>query len=156
MKLIFKQKLFSWFDSYSIYYEDGRVAYTVKGQFSFGKCLNVYGRNENYLGTVKQRVFTFLPQFEIYIGNGYAGVIRKEFSFFKPSFNIDYLGWHIEGDFFEWDYSIRDMTGMKIATVSKEIMNFTDTYVIDVANEDLALNTLMLVLAIDAEKATRG
>ena len=32
MKLIFKQRLFSWFDSYDIYYEDGTTAYTVKGQ----------------------------------------------------------------------------------------------------------------------------
>ena len=34
MKLIFKQRLFSWFDSYDIYYEDGTTAYTVKGQLS--------------------------------------------------------------------------------------------------------------------------
>ena len=31
MKLLFKQRFFSWFDSYDIYYEDGDVAYTVEG-----------------------------------------------------------------------------------------------------------------------------
>ena len=29
MKLYFKQRFFSWFDSYDIYHEDGSVAYTV-------------------------------------------------------------------------------------------------------------------------------
>ncbi len=156
MKLTFKQRFFSWFDSYDIYYEDGRVAYTVNGQLSFGKCLNVHDASGNHIATLKQRVFTFLPQFEIYLLGEYAGVIKKEFSFFTHSFDIDYLGWRVDGDFFGLDYTIRDLSGEKIATVSKEIMNFTDTYVIDVVNPDLTLNVLMLVLAIDAEKATRN
>ena len=156
MKLIFKQRFFSWFDSYDIYYEDGSVAYTVKGQLSWGKCLNVYNASDEYLGTVKQRVLTFLPKYEIYLGDQYAGVIRKEFSFFKPSFDIDYLGWHVDGNFFEWDYTIYDASGYQIATVTKEVWNFTDTYIIDVRNPDFALNALMLVIAIDAEKDTRN
>lgn len=32
MKLYFKQRFFSWFDSYDIYYEGGSVAYTVEGK----------------------------------------------------------------------------------------------------------------------------
>ena len=43
----------------------------------------------------------------------------------------------------------------KVATVTKEIWNWTDTYVIDVTNPDDALCALMLVLAIDAEKCSR-
>ena len=37
MKLLFKQRFFSWLDSYDIYYEDGSTAYTVKGQLSWGR-----------------------------------------------------------------------------------------------------------------------
>ena len=156
MKLIFKQKFFSWFDSYDIYHEDGSVAYTVKGQLAWGKCLNVYGADGGYLGTVKQKLLTFLPAFEIYLGDEYAGIIRKEFSFFKPAFGIDYLGWHVDGDLFEWDYTIYDSVGSQVAIVSKELLRLTDTYAIDVTNPDFALNVLMLVMAIDAEKAMRN
>lgn len=35
MKLLFKQRLFSWFDSYDIYNEVGDTVYTVKGQLSW-------------------------------------------------------------------------------------------------------------------------
>lgn len=38
MKLYFKQRFFSWFDSYDIYHEDGSVAYTVEGKLSWGHC----------------------------------------------------------------------------------------------------------------------
>jgi uncharacterized protein YxjI len=34
MKLLFKQRFFSWFDSYDIYNEAGDIVYTVKGQLS--------------------------------------------------------------------------------------------------------------------------
>ena len=105
---------------------------------------------------MKERVFTFLPKFEIYLGNRYLGCIKKEFSFFKPVFNIDYSGWHVEGNFFEWDYRIVNNAGQEIAIVSKQLFNWTDTYVIDVKNPADALGALMLVLAIDAEKCSRN
>ena len=41
MKLLFKQRLFSWFDSYDIYDEAGNTVYVVKGQFSWGHKLAV-------------------------------------------------------------------------------------------------------------------
>ena len=31
MRLLFKQRFFSWFDSYDIYAEDGNTVYVVKG-----------------------------------------------------------------------------------------------------------------------------
>lgn len=43
-----------------------------------------------------------------------------------------------------------------MATVSKELFRWTDTYVIEVADTSDALCALMLVLAIDAEKCSRN
>lgn len=156
MKLLFKQRFFSWFDSYDIYDEAGNTLYTVKGQLSWGHCLKIFDAYGNEVGTVKERVLTFLPKFEIYLGSNYAGCISKEFTFIKPKFDIDYNGWHIEGDFFEWDYTILDRVGREIAYVSKQLFNLTDTYVIDVRDSQDALCALMLVLAIDAEKCSRN
>ncbi len=156
MKLYFKQRFFSWFDSYDIFDENGDTVYTVKGALSFGKCLHVYDAADNFVGTVKQRVLTWMPQFEIYLGEEYLGLIKKQFSLFTPTFDIEYLGWSVTGDFFEWDYTISAMSGETVAVVSKELFHFTDTYCIDVRHRDFALHALMLVLAIDAEKASRN
>lgn len=156
MKLLFKQRFFSWFDSYDIYNEVGDTVYTVKGQLSWGHCLKIYDANNNEIGTVQEKVLTFFPKFEMYKGNEYIGCITKQFSFFKPKFSIDYNGWDVNGDFFEWDYTITGVLGEKIATVSKELLNLTDTYVIDLREADDSLCALMLVLAIDAEKCSRN
>ena len=156
MKLLFKQRFFSWLDSYDIFDEHGNTVYTVKGQLSWGHCLKIFDAHDNEVGTIQERVLTFLPKFEIYLGNEYVGCISKEFTFFVPRFNIDYNGWHVEGDFFEWDYTIVGSAGEDIATVSKQLFNWTDTYEIDVRDPQDALSALMLVLAIDAEKCSRN
>lgn len=156
MKLLFKQRFFSWFDSYDIYDEAGNTVYVVKGELSWGHLLRIYDAAGNEVGMVKQKVLTWLPKFEMYIGNDYIGCINKEFSFFKPKFSIDCNGWQIDGDWLEWDYTIQNASGQDIATVSKELWKWTDTYIIDVQNPGDALNMLMLVLAIDAEKCSRN
>ena len=155
MKLVFKQRFFSWFDSYDIFDEAGNTLFVVKGELAWGHLLRIYDSNGMELGYIKEKIFTLLPTFEIYIGDRYAGCISKELSFLKPKYNIDYNGWHVDSDWFEWDYSILNMAGQIIASVSKELWNWTDTYVIDVLNPQDALCALMFVMAIDAEKCSR-
>lgn len=108
MRLLFKQRFFSWFDSYDIYDESGETLYVVKGQLSWGHCLKIYDAQGRNLGMVQERVLTFLPKFEMYLGERYVGCISKEFSFFTPRYHIDCMGWHVEGNFLEWDYRILD------------------------------------------------
>ena len=155
MKLLFKQRFFSWFDSYDIYDEAGNTLFVVKGELAWGHFLRIYDANGNEIGCIKEKILTWLPKFEMYIGDHYAGCISKELTFFTPKYNIDYNGWHVEGDWFEWDYSIINSAGQNVASVSKELWNWTDTYVIDVSNPQDAVYALMLVLAIDAEKCSR-
>ena len=155
MKLLFKQRFFSWFDSYDVYDEAGNTMFVVKGELSWGHLLRIYDANGNEVGYIKEKILTWLPKFEMYVGDHYVGCISKEFTFFKPKFNIDYKGWHVDGDWFEWDYTILNGAGRSIASVSKEIWNWTDTYVIDINDPQDAIYALMLVLAIDAEKCSR-
>lgn len=154
MKLMFKQRFFSWFDSYDIYNEAGETVYTVKGQLAWGHLLKIYDAQGCEVGTVKQKVLTWLPKFELYLGDKYLGCISKEFTLFSHKFNIDYNGWHIDGDWLGWDYSVIDSSGQTVAQISKELWNWTDTYVIDVYDPTDGLCALMLVLAIDAEKCS--
>ena len=156
MKLLFKQRFFSWFDSYDIYDEAGNTVYVVKGQLSWGHLLKIYDASGYEVGTVREKIITFLPKFEVYMGNTYIGRISKEFTLFRPKYDIDFNGWHIDGDFLEWDYSIVGSRGELIATISKQLLRWTDTYVIDIVNPNDALCALMFVLAIDAEKCSRN
>lgn len=154
MKLLFKQRFFSWLDSYDIYDEAGNTVYTVEGKLSWGHRLEILNAGGSPLGTVKEEVFTFLPRFAMYLGEEYIGQIKKEFTFFKPVFTLDCNGWQVEGNLFEWDYTITDAYGAEVAYLSKELLHVTDTYVLDIPDPQNALLVLMIALAIDAAKCS--
>lgn len=156
MKLLFKQRIFSWFDSYDIYDELGNIMFVVKGELAWGHLLRIYDSMGDEVGYIEEKFFSWLPKFEIYLKNKYIGYIEKSFTFFTPKFTLDYNGWEVIGNWTEWEYTINDSIGREIATISKEFWNWTDTYMIDVQNSNDVIYVLMLVLAIDAEKCSRN
>lgn len=156
MQLLFRQRVFSWFDSYDIYDEAGWVVYTVKGQLSWGHCLHILDAQGRHVGTVREKVLTLLPRFELYENDRFIGSIRKELTLFRPRYDIDCKGWQVSGDLMEWDYSVSDGSGRLVARVEKELLRLTDTYVLTISDPKDALYVLMLVLAIDAEKCSRN
>jgi len=155
MKLLFKQRLFSWFDSYDIYNEAGETVYVVKGELSWGHMLRIYDTQGLELGVVEEKILTLLPKFEISLTDGRSGTIKREFSLL-PSYDIDFMGWKVDGDIWEWDYTIVDNYGRTVAAISKELLNLTDTYVLDISNPADALAVLAFTLAMDAEKCSRS
>lgn len=155
MILTVKQKLLSILDNYNITDEFGNVVFTVKGQLALGHTFCVFDKYGNEVGLLKQKLFTILPKYEIYTNGMYAGCIKKEFTFFVPKFNLDYKGWRISGDIFEWDYSVYD--GMReVMRVSKEVLRLADTYNVFIEDERDVLDGIMIALAIDAEKCSRN
>lgn len=152
MKLMFKQRLFSWLDSYDIYDEYGNTVYTASGKLAWGHKLEIYDHNDNYMATLKENLISFLPCFDIQMNGQTIGTIRKEFTFFTPSFSVNCKGWSVEGSFLEWDFRILSSTGKMVALIEKQLFHLTDTYIIDVMEEQDNLLALMVVLAIDAAK----
>lgn len=154
MRYRIRQRFLSWFDSFDIYDENGDAAFTVQGKLSWGHCLHILDRNGSHIATVKERVVTMLPKFELYIHDRYVGMLRKKLTLFSQNYEIDFNGWQVDGDFTGWNYNIVDMSGREVAKIRKELLHLTDTYIIDVERDEDALCAIMLVIAIDAEKCT--
>ena len=155
MKLLIKQRVFSWTDTYDIYDEDGIAKYFVKAEFfSFGHQLHVYDRGQNEIAVIHERLLTFLPVFEVEARGRTVGSIRKSFSFFVPKYEIDYNGWRVEGDFLGWNYDVYSGCS-PVIHISKELLRWGDTYVIDFLNPADELDGMLLVIAIDAANCSR-
>lgn len=155
MKLLFKQRVFSWFDSYDIYDEQNHTIFTVEGKLSWGHRLEIYDRCGLKIGEVKEEILTFLPKFTLYDHEIEIGRIEKEFTFFHPKFHLTCNDWKIEGSIMEWEYDVVSGTTL-IMHVSKELFHFSDTYILDIVREEDALLCLMIVLAIDAAKCSQN
>ena len=69
MRLLIKQRVFSWSDTYDVYDEYGNTKYFVKGKvFSFGHQIYVYdARTNEEIGVIHQKLFTLMPRFEVEI-----------------------------------------------------------------------------------------
>ena len=76
MKLVLKQRLFSWFDSYDVCDEYGNAVFSVKGRLAWGHLLEIYDNMGNKVGVLKEKVLKLFPTFEIYIGGEYMGCIK--------------------------------------------------------------------------------
>ena len=141
MKLLMKQRVFSWTDTYDVYDEAGNKKYFVKAElFRLGHQIHVFDVSGNEIGMIKQRLF---------------GNIQKEFTFFKPRYEIDYNGWRCEGDFLAWDYDVYAGCS-SVVHISKELFHWGDTYTINILNSEDEIPALMLVIAIDAANCTQG
>lgn len=157
MQLLIKQRVFSWTDSYDVYDETGEARYTVAAEFfSFGHQIHVYDkRTGREVGAIHEKLFTFLPRFEIVVDGRTVGTISKEFTFFVPRYHVDYRGWDVEGDLMGWDYRVMQGT-MEIMSISKELFHWSDTYILRYSNPANELPGLLLVLAIDAVNCSKN
>ncbi len=151
MRLCIKQRVFSWSDSYDVYDDSGRAKYLVKAEFlSLGHQIHIYEKSTGReVGSVHQRLLTLLPKFDIVIQGQAKGCVSKELSLFTPRYTVDFQGWEVQGDFLGWDYWVSDGDA-EVMRISKELLTWGDTYVLDYSNPAYELPGLLLVIAIDA------
>lgn len=57
IKLLFKQRFFSWFDSYDIYDETGSIMFVVKGELAWGHLLRISDSNGSEMGLSEKSPF---------------------------------------------------------------------------------------------------
>ena len=157
MKLLIKQRVFSWSDTYDVYDEYGNAKYYVKGElFSLGHQIHVYdSRTREEIGVIHQKLLSFMPRFEVEVRGLVIGEIQKKFTLFRPRYEIEYNGWSVDGDFLGWNYEVLNGS-YKVMQIEKEILYWGDTYVIDFSNPEDEIQGLMLVIAIDAANCSQG
>ena len=151
MKLHIRQRIFSWTDSYDVYDDCGNARYQVRGKlFSLGHQIHVYDcATGEEVGSIRQKLLTLLPTFEIWTGSRCMGMVRRKFTLLRENYEVDYLGWDVDGDFLGWDYRVFHGR-QEIMDISKEFFRFSDTYTLSYADPANEIPGLLLVLAIDA------
>ena len=153
MRFILKQKLFSWGDDFFIKDENENDVYFVDGKgFSLGDQLSFQDLERNELAFIKQRLLAWGATYEIYRDGELAAVVKKElFALFNHRFTVDVPGpndLEAEGDFTDHEYSFT-RGGRTVATVSKRWFSWTDTYGIDIADDEDAILILASAVVVD-------
>ena len=156
MRLLIKQRVFSFGDKYDIYDENGNVKYTVEEEvFTLDHPLHVYDKSGREIGQVNEEFMSFPKRYEIVMNGVVRGSIQKQFTFFFQKYDVDFNGWHVEGNFLDWDYDVFS-NGSPIIHINKEWLAWGDTYTIDFENPADELMGIMLVVAIDAANRNKN
>lgn len=150
MKLLIKQRVFSWTDSYDVYDEDEDIKYIVEAKFAtLGHQLYVFNQSKKIIGMIHQKILSFRLAFEIEVRGKTLGTIKKKFSLLTPEYEIDYKGWHVVGMDLGRGYYVFSGSDIVIQ-ITKELFDWGDTYVLDFNDPADELDGLLLVIAIDA------
>jgi len=157
MKLYIKQKVFSIGDKFTVRDEYGEDRYRVEGEvFSFGRKLHVYDMSGAEVAYIEQKVWTWMPCYQVYVQGRHAAEIRRKFTWFHPSYEITGPAWTVEGSFWEHEYEVNSPTHGTIVRITKEWMTWGDSYELDIANPADELLALSVVLTIDCVMAAQS
>ena len=149
MKLYLKQKVFSWRARFFIKDEDGNDCYNVEGEiFSLGRKLHVKDANGEQVATIHQKVIALMPRFFVEIDGREVCEIVKEMKLFKPSYRVEGLPWHVDGDFMGHEFSLHSPDG-QIMTLTKKWFSWGDSYELNITDPKDAVLCLCVTLALE-------
>ena len=161
--LAFNEHRYMWNETYDVYDENREVKYTIKGEMtSIKRHMHVYDSYGNKLGMVKEKLIAWrLPltlganpiDFEIEVNGRSLGKVKSRWALGKQKYEVNYNGWHIEGDLLGAKYKILNGSE-EIAQVSLKFFNWGG-YVATYPNLQNEIPILMLVLAIEAANAPK-
>ena len=148
MKLYIQQKVFSRRHRFIV--KDGydQDKYYVESEkLTWGKKLHVYDMNQQEIACIEQKGFG-REEFRVFQSEQETAVIRQKFYWFRPKYEIEGPDWVISGSIFLHDYEIMQ-NGTPIATISKDVMTWGNSYELDIADPKDEVMALAAMLVID-------
>ncbi len=146
-----KQKIFALGDKFTITDRDGLDRFQVQGKvLSLGAKLSFQDMSGNELYYIEQQLLRLLAEYNIYQNGTVVASCKRKFSFLGSKFEISSNNGHytIEGRPLNYNYKIfKD--GQVIATIDKQFFSFSDTYGVDIREEEDHGFILSLVIVID-------
>lgn len=153
MRYVMKQKLFAWGDDFTIKDAEGRDVFFVDGKaLSFGDQLSFQDLNGQEYAFIRQKLMSWGPTYEIYRGGELVAVVKKElFTFFHCKFTVDVEGpddLQASGDFMDHEYVFK-RGNRHVATVSRKWFSWSDTYGVDIDDQEDDVLILASTVIID-------
>jgi len=150
MILHINRHIFSIGGKYDITDDQGALVFKVIGQiFTIGHKLELQDPNGNLLAKIHQRILTFVPEYDILVGDVVVATVQKQlFTPLHPLFTVEGPNAHyeMEGDWINWNYEIR-ANGVQVAQISKQLAFVQDRYAMSIVDgADVAALVCMAII----------
>jgi len=155
MQLYMKQKIWSIGDHFTVRDNQDQDRWFVQGEvFSFGKRLHIMDTNNVERALLWQKVWSFLPCYNIEVHGIVIGQVVKDFTFLKPHYHVEGMPLELSGDYLSHEYSLSE-NGIPIMRISKQWFTWGDSYLLDLSDQADELVCLCIALAVDCAVQTQ-
>ena len=159
MRYVMKRNAFSFGGDFTITNEAGGDVYWLRGQlWSLGKNYSFQDLAGNELARIEQKLLSLGATYNIYHQGELAAVVKEHlFTLFNHVFSIDVPGpddLEAKGDFFDAEYTFT-RRNQSVAEVSKRWFSWTDTYGVDIADDQDQVLILASALVIEIATMNR-
>lgn len=151
MKYYVKQKILSLKDQFYVMDQSGKEVYGIKGKmFSLSNKMELLNMNGSQILNTKKQIFSFLAKYFVFDPHGeLQAEIKRKFAV-RPRFDVT-IGnevLSVEGSLFAHSFGIFD-NGEEVASISKKVLSFGDSYEIEIHDESKAELYLFIVIILD-------
>lgn len=147
-----KEKFWSWGNKFIITDEQNNSQFVVDGRaFSWGDKLSFQDLEGNELAFINQRLMSLMPRYQILTNGTVFAEVIKEFSWFQQKFKLDVPGpndYEIDGSFWQHEFNFT-RSGRKVASVSKKLWAWTDSYGVNIVDGEDDVSILCACIVID-------
>ncbi len=154
MRFHIRERAWSLTEAFVVRDDAGQPVFEVRGKFfHIGDDLVMFDiRTGQELVHIKQRVLSLLPHYEIYRNGQLWASMHEQFRLFGERFKIagaNGMTFHVDGDIWNWNFSVSDDNGNLLAQIGRQFSLFRDSYAVDVAQGVDAPFVIALAIVID-------
>ncbi|HEX7735781.1 MAG TPA: LURP-one-related family protein [Ktedonobacteraceae bacterium] len=155
MKFYIKERMWTLREELVVRDEGGQPVFQVKGKFfHIGDNLRLIDEaSREEVAHIKQKVISLTGHYEIYRdGAHWASLHETLLHFFGERFKIKLESgetYHIQGNIWNWDFTVTDGQGNLLAEISKRISLFADSYGVDIARDSDVPLLISLAIVIE-------
>ena len=151
MRFQVRQRVFSIGDKFTIRDQDENDYFQVHGKvFSLGNKLSFQDMNGNELYYIEQKLLRIMAEYSISSHGNIAAICKQRFTFLGSKFDISsqFGQYAVDGKPLNYNYTITK-NGYIVATIDKKFFSLTDTYGVEINDEEDYALILCLVIVID-------
>ena len=154
MRFHIRERAWSLTEAFVVRDDAGQPVFEVRGKFfHIGDDLVMFDiRTGQELVHIKQRLLSLLPHYEIYRNGQLWASMHEQFRLFGERFKIagaNGMTFHVDGDIWNWNFSVSDDNGNLLAQIGRQFSLFRDSYAVDVAQGVDAPFVIALAIVID-------
>lgn len=143
--------------------ENGNVAYRAETQFpSIHDKTDIYDAQGRHIAYMERKLLTLHEIHYVDMDNGKHFTLSNELMHIvRDVTNIEGLGWVLDGNFIQLNFTIKDSSGELIALVSQKFISLHDKYAVDIYKPDYEEEVVAILITLqhmirDRQAASSG